>query len=102
VGLALKVRLADVIYCTDRTWSRGYGQRISQKHLDFVLYDTATTRILLAIELDDRSHEKAHRKARDEFVDRSLDAAGVPLLRVRAAATYHVRWLKSVIDRAMR
>ena len=102
MGLALKVRLADVIYCTDRTWSKGYRQRISQKHLDFVLYDTATKRILLAIELDDRSHEKAHRKARDEFVDRSLAAAGVPLLRIRAASMYYAQWLRLAIDRAMR
>jgi hypothetical protein len=48
---------------------KGFGQRISQKHLGFVLFDRATTRILLAIELNACSHEQVHRKARDEEVE---------------------------------
>jgi very-short-patch-repair endonuclease len=36
----------------------------------------------LVIELDDASHERSDRKDRDEFLERALKAAGVPLLRV--------------------
>jgi hypothetical protein len=86
--VAPKVRLADVIHCPDGVWVMGYGRLIAQKHIDFILCDPATTRIVLAIELDDRSHAHPKRKARDLFVDRALAAAGVPLLRVPAAAIY--------------
>jgi hypothetical protein len=50
--------------------------------------DPATTRVVIAIEVDDRSHAHPKRQARDLFVDRAMRAAGVPLLRVAAAASY--------------
>jgi hypothetical protein len=85
-----KVRLADVVTCSERNWRRGMGGAISQKHLDFVLCDRQTTRILLAIELDDRSHERADRRKRDAFVNQVMHDAGVPLLRFKAASEYSV------------
>jgi hypothetical protein len=88
VVVAMKVRLADIVSCPSEAWSIGYGRLIAQKHIDFVLCDPHTTRIVLAIELDDRSHAHPRRSARDLFVDRALETAGVPLLRVRAAARY--------------
>lgn len=87
-AIALKVRLGDIITCSDHDWAKGYGPRISAKHIDFVLYHPLTTNILLCIELDDSSHQRADRKRRDAFVDSALKAANVPLLRVRAANQY--------------
>jgi very-short-patch-repair endonuclease len=83
-----KVRLADLITCSERAWRTGHGGRISQKHLDFVLCDGATTRVVLAVELDDRSHEASDRKRRDAFLDRVLRVTGVRLIRFRARANY--------------
>lgn len=85
-----KVRLADVVTCPVRQDQRGPFSAISQKHLDFILCDPRTTRFVLAIELDDRSHEQDHRKRRDTFVNDVLRAAGIPLLRLRAASRYSV------------
>jgi hypothetical protein len=86
--VCMKVRLGDVVGCSDEVWKLGYGRLVAQKHLDFVLVDADTTRVVLAIEVDDRSHAHPRRQARDLFVDRAMRAAGVPLLRVPAARSY--------------
>jgi len=83
-----KVRLADIVTCTDAEWRRGLGRAIAQKHLDFILCDRSTTRFVLAIELDDRSHERRDRRQRDLFVDQVLAQAGIRLIRFRARSRY--------------
>jgi very-short-patch-repair endonuclease len=90
-----KVRLSDVINCSAEGWKAGFGGRISQKHVDFVLADPDTTAIALVIELDDRTHQKRDRFERDTFVDRALAAAGVPILRITCAASYDVKALRA-------
>jgi hypothetical protein len=96
--VALKVRLADIINCQGEAWSMGYGRLIAQKHIDFLLCDPATLRVVLALELDDRSHARPERRLRDLFVDGALGAAGVPLVRVRAAASYDPRDIEHVLS----
>jgi len=97
--ICLKVRLADVINCSGEAWKQGHGGRISQKHLDFVIADAASTAILLAIELDDKTHKRADRIARDDFLERALSAAKVPLVRVIAAPNYDARALSAILMR---
>ncbi|HEX5242511.1 MAG TPA: DUF2726 domain-containing protein [Tepidisphaeraceae bacterium] len=92
-----KVRLADVIHCSGEAWKEGFGGRISQKHLDFIIADASTTAICVAIELDDKSHRQARRQERDQFVDRALAAARVPLIRVPATAVYDAKALSNVL-----
>lgn len=83
------VRLADLIQVKPQTATPQVWQnKILSKHLDFVLCDPETLEAKLAIELDDASHEKPERKARDAFVDEALSAAGLPILRVPCAAEY--------------
>lgn len=55
--------------------NRAIANRIDPKHVDFLLCETTTMRPVLEIELDDRSHERPGRKARDELVD-GVFAAG--------------------------
>lgn len=100
-SIALKVRLADLLHCPDDLWDTRHGRKISQKHIDFVLYDSASTAIVLAVELDDRSHELRHRRLRDRFVDRALRSAGLRVLRVKAAASYDVARMRLMLDRRM-
>jgi len=96
-----KVRLADIITCSKTDWSRGWGGAIAQKHIDFVLCDAATTRFILAIELDDRSHDRPHRRRRDAFVDHVMADAGVRLIRFQAQAHYSVPTLTRSIGHAL-
>ena len=97
--VALKVRLADVITCPETR--RAARNRISQKHLDFVLYDEQTTRIVLAIELDDRTHERPERQRRDVFLDQALAYAGVAFLRIRAASLYDPTEIQTRISKTI-
>lgn len=82
-----KVRVADVILCPAALWKR-FGGAISQKHFDFVLANPQSLRVACCIELDDSSHEKLSRRTRDAFLNETLHAADVPLLRFRARASY--------------
>jgi len=56
---------------------------INRKSVDFVLCDKAYLSPKLAIELDDKSHERPDRQERDREVERILREAGVPLLRLK-------------------
>jgi hypothetical protein len=99
--IAFKVRLADLITCGDQAWEAGFGHLIARQHLDFVLCDYGSTDILLAIELDDRSHELTRRKNRDAFLNGALSAAGIPLVRFRASARYDPFTIANAIDQAL-
>lgn len=96
--IMMKVRLNDIINCSDRDWARGFGPKISSKHIDFVLINAQSTEITLCIELDDRSHERGDRKRRDAFVNNALNAADVPLLRVPTSRHYDTNKLKKEIS----
>ena len=94
-----KVRLLDLIVPdTPREDRLLYLNKISAKHIDFVLCSMDTIRPLLAIELDDASHTKPDRKARDEFKNDALRSAGLPLLRVNVRPSYDVMQLRAQID----
>ena len=56
-------------------------RHINGKSVDYVLCDKVYIKPLLAIELDDRSHEYKNRKERDRIVESILKEAGLPLLR---------------------
>lgn len=64
-----------------QNWKAAF-RHISQKSVDFVLCDKAYLAPKLAIELDDKSHERADRIDRDGEVERILADAGLPLLRL--------------------
>lgn len=61
---------------------RGALRHISEKSVDFVLCDKNYISPKLAIELDDKSHERPERQERDKEVERILQDAGLPLLRL--------------------
>lgn len=96
-----KVRLADIVTCSKSKWRTGFGGAISQKHLDFVLCDRKTTGFVLAVELDDRSHEAEHRKRRDRFLNEVLASVGIRILRIRARPFYSVSELRQTLFNAL-
>lgn len=99
--ISVKPRLADVVWCPRAQWRTAVGARVAQKHLDFVLYDNDTTEIVLAVELDDRSHARRERRLRDAFLDEVLAGCKVRFLRVRAQAFYSYPELRALLDAAM-
>lgn len=64
-----------------QSW-KGAFSHINQKSVDFVLCDKRYLSPKLAIELDDRTHERPDRIDRDGEVERVLEQAGLPLLRL--------------------
>lgn len=72
--------------------------RINRKTADFVLCEPGTMRIVAAVELDDRSHERAERKERDGFVEAAMKAAGLPLMRVKAAGSYDLGGVRGMVE----
>lgn len=100
---AVKVRVADLISVRKGTenWQSHFN-RISSKHVDFVLLEPQSLRPLLAIELDDKSHDAANRRERDAFVNEALAAAQMPFLRIKAARTYSPADLWAQVEAAMR
>lgn len=60
----------------------GYRNKIDLKSVDFVLFDKQNISPVLVIELDDYTHQRSDRQARDGFVDRVLNHCGVPILHV--------------------
>ena len=64
-----KVRLADIIKTKTSNASERQSafNRISRKHVDFVITHSANSKIIGVIELDDKSHNKPERQDRDVF-----------------------------------
>ncbi|MFA5000208.1 MAG: DUF2726 domain-containing protein [Patescibacteria group bacterium] len=62
---------------------------INRKSVDFLLCDKAYLSPKLAIELDDRSHERPDRQNRDWEVERIFQAVGLPLLRLKNQAEFN-------------
>jgi len=65
-----KVSLGDLFFAQtgDRYQNQGYRNKIDRKHVDFLLCDPQTIKPILGIELDDKSHQKPDRQARDLYV----------------------------------
>ncbi len=95
--LIAKVRLADVIYVKSAAKKLAESNKIRSKHVDYVLLDRETMAPVLVIELDDKSHNRADRQARDRFVDAALASAGLPILRVKVSQSYDTAALREQI-----
>lgn len=93
-----KIRVADLLAVQKGALERqGHMNRITSKHVDFVLCDRASVAPLLAVELDDSSHDTEARQKRDQFLDDAFRAAGVPILHVRASRSYDVSLMSNQI-----
>lgn len=91
VGLLAKTRLADIF-----TTKRGLESqqrlsaynRISRKHVDFLLVRAIDFSPIAGIEFDDPSSRGEARRRRDTFAEAVFAHSGIPYLRIRAQTTY--------------
>lgn len=104
IGIQCKVRLAD-IFGVKKGLERGDKQRafnrISSKHVDFLLVEKADGKPILGIELDDSSHEEEDRVNRDSFVDSVFASAALPILHVPVKQSYDRNELHKLIEAAL-
>lgn len=62
-----------------------------------MICDSILIKPLLAIELDDSSHNNKKQKEKDKFKDDALETAGLPILRLPARYSYNLTDLKDKI-----
>ena len=104
VTIACKVRLADFLGV-----KKGLGaserqaslNRVLAKHVDFLLLRQSDARPILAIELDDKSHQQENRRVRDAFVDGVFAKVDLPVVHFSARTSYDPKEIHRVIDEAM-
>lgn len=95
-----KVKLSDLFYAKtgDFGKNRTYTNKIDRKHVDFLLCDSKTLKPILGIELDDKSHQRADRQERDDFVNHVFEAAKLPLMHISVQRSYSQSELKSKLS----
>jgi len=84
-----QVRLSALADYRVKGQSFGAFGHIHQKTVDYVICDTTYLNPLLAIELDDPSHEIESRKKRDSEVETIFEQIGLPLLRFIGKERYN-------------
>ena len=72
--------------------------KISAKHVDFVICNNESVNILAAIELDDKSHNLKKRQERDIFVNKVFESAGIPLGHIAAQKSYSIQDVSGVVS----
>ncbi len=87
--LFTKVRLADIFEVNEDSGRNQVAfNRISSKHVDFLLCDAQTLSILAAIELDDSTHSRFSAQKNDVFKNTLFESCNIPLIRIRAQRRY--------------
>ena len=96
-----KVRVADLIAVAPHVSGPGVLRafnRISRKHVDYVICDKGSLEVLAVVELDDSSHLRKDRIDRDKFVDKAFHSAGIPIIHIKAQGHYDLRMLAMQIS----
>lgn len=93
-----KVGLWAIVHNEQRAgWSK-----ISQKQVDFVLFKNGRLpEPVLAIELDDNSHNRKSTKKRDTDKDSILQSAGIACFRVPVQKNYDVLFLQGELNKVL-
>ena len=98
VFILSKVRFADLLYLPPQTKNYfSFLHQITSKHVDFVLCEPDSLKIILVIELDDSSHQRKENSERDTFKNDVLRQVGIPILRIPTKKFYSVEELRQKI-----
>lgn len=80
---------------------KGAFAKINGKSVDFLVCTKNTYIPILAIELDDASHNRYDRVERDKFVNNAFKQAGIPLVRISRGEWESVGRLKSKLQKSI-
>jgi hypothetical protein len=84
-----KVRLADFVEVIPETSDKyKWLNKITKKHVDFLIWDLVESKIVLAIELDGKSHNGSATTKSDVFKDEMYETVGLRLERVRVGSSF--------------
>jgi hypothetical protein len=93
-----KVRLADIFFVSNPNENLSQFNRISQRHVDFLLCQPDTIKPIVGVELDDASHNRSDRKERDEFVGNVFLAAKLPLVHALVKYAYTAQEIIELVE----
>ena len=96
-----KVGLQDVFSITDREGYRAARNRISTRHVDFLICEVGTLKPLFGVELDDSSHNRAETQRHDLFKNQVFEMGHLALVRVTARQHYNVDELKNALQQSI-
>lgn len=84
-----KVRLADFIEVTATGKEyQGWWNKIRSKHVDFLVWNVLERKIVLAIELDGKSHQSERVTVSDAFKDKLYERLGLKMVRVAVGTNF--------------
>lgn len=97
-----KMRVADLLYIPKGTENeKAWFNRIKAKHIDFIFVDS-NYKVRLLVEVDDPTHNRPDRQARDEEVDEMFRQQGLEVLHLRAwGKQYGADDLETIITNAL-
>lgn len=96
-----KIRIADLLKVKKGTRKRmSWQNKINCKHIDFVLCDPESLETQVAIELDDKSHQREDRIQRDQFVNQAFEDSQFPILRIKTQDQYDLKKIDQAIQKA--
>lgn len=99
VTVCAKVNLQDIFFTERPHENQAYHNKISSKHLDFLVCRSSTMLPIVGIELDDASHRNPDRQERDAFVGSVFETAGLPLLHFPVRSAYDVQSLADAVGK---
>lgn len=102
--ICIKVRLEDLIGVDNKIPFKERSilrNRVKSRHIDFVLVERSSSKIVGGLELDDRSHKRKERIERDRFINELADHVGFRLERVQSASSYKKGDLESTLARML-
>lgn len=84
VSIFPKMRLGDLVQLDERICKdpKMY-YKVACKHVDYVIVDNETLKVICIVELDDYTHDREEVKQRDQFLMYTLQAANLPLVRIK-------------------
>ena len=97
-----QIHLDAIVYPNSTGRDRLYAFRhINQKSVDFVACSKRDMQPLFAVELDDKTHSQSQRVERDKEVERILQGAGIPLIRVENRGRIEPKALAQFIQKGI-
>jgi hypothetical protein len=96
-----RVSVLDLCDVLDRPLTQEALDKIDRQQVDFVLCHPRTFKPMVAIELEDASHDLPDRHARDEFLDEVFRGIGMKLVRQRFRHSYSVAEVTQTVEAAI-
>jgi len=97
--ISIKAKLTDFIIVKKHPDRLKYFNKIRAKHVDFLICNNDKYfNPILAIELDDKSHNDYKRIKRDNFVDDVYRSIDLPIIHIKASNSYNINDIKQKID----